>query len=102
MAVWHEVQPNAEGPDRGNRTERQIPAAQPPSETVLLVMLRPMMTLVYAFGAGILAAAVMCCALAATLDTEDRRKALRVIRHPITSIFGQSSAHDADQSASDG
>ncbi len=64
-------------------------------------MLRAMMVLVYAFGVGVFAAAVMCCALAATLDAEDRRNALRLIRHPITSIFGEESAHDAGQSGTD-
>ncbi len=52
------------------------------------------MALVYAFGAGLFAFAVMCIAVAATLDAADRRKALAFMRHPVMGVFGDRDADD--------
>jgi hypothetical protein len=53
-----------------------------------------MMALVYTFGAGLFAFAVMCAALAATLDAEDRRSALQFLKHPIRGVFGSAETDD--------
>jgi hypothetical protein len=52
------------------------------------------MVLVYAFGVGIVAIAVLLVGLLGMLERSDRKALLNVLRHPVRVIFGHESPPD--------